>query len=286
MFNQEDLGRKIIIKDPIGHSRIEVGNEYIITTVHNGDAVRLNDTYDWICPKHKTAYVFTQDKFDLLEAGDEVLLLRGTTTMKKGSRLKIKEFLDVKNKRIVTDGILPGGWISSDNVVKLIDPKKYRIKNLQEIIVDFGMNFYNSLGTTKFMFLAMGRPLSDFKIEQTERWYLKLDEKYSFTNDMITEIENKPLEHKLIIVDKDSLESKGISKKTAAEIAGMDLVELFGKKYGATYETPSTFHSLFATIARNGCLHTDSGFTIQPDCFKLDVDIEMKKVKTDYILPF
>lgn len=286
MFNQEDLGRKIRVKNVLGHSKIKVGYTYTISCIYNESAIRLNDDIDWVCTDDK-AYVFQEDTFDLLECGDEVILLNSTTTLKRGSRLKIKEFLDTKRKKIVTYGILPGGWINSEHVVKLIDPNKYRIKNLQEIILDFGIDFYNIIGINKFVFSIMGRALSELKFEQKDKYNIKLDDKYNFPIQILTETKNKPLECKLVIVDKYELEKHGVTKKFAEELAGVDVVNLFQSTFGLTYASTSEFGQLFHVFAKAGFANSDTSFPIQISFIKLDLDIKAEeKKRVHHTIPF
>lgn len=74
------------------------------------------------------------DYYEPVEIGSKIVLINPTNSFSSGTTLEVIEFLDGDPNKIIVKGLLPGGWIKTNSVKRIM--KKLRNKTLLEIIID------------------------------------------------------------------------------------------------------------------------------------------------------
>lgn len=283
MFTKEDTGKTIIINNTQGHKSAKKGVAYTITQVHNSKTVRLNDTFNWICQSEKD-YEIIGEKSQY-EIGDEVVLKSATTSLDKGYRAKIIDFYDDKQKKLVIEGLIPGGWVDSSKVFKLLDHTKYRVKTLSEFIRDMTTRFYNEFRKPdKVIFTMFGKSLSDIgEVYQQDSDYIYVTSNKRtiiLENYMICSIDIPLFNSKIVITTKEKIkEFIGNDTWGVFEHSGKDITEVYPK---LSYDKPVTLFEFFKCVGET--YYSDGKCKVTWQLIQLESEINKKEVEPT--LPF
>lgn len=168
--------------------------------------------------------------------GSEVTLQKSYNNFKSGQKIIIKDYLDEEKRKIITDGITPGGWIDISNVLVPIDYSLLRYKTLEECAFDLGPNWYNQNGAvTSKIFGLLGKDLDKnttsnaysfvYRNEYSIPGYLvtkKTREKKDYKVTFITEEEWNEHKPRYAISDFNNI-TKSFSKYFGVNLAGAKL---------------------------------------------------------------
>jgi hypothetical protein len=273
MFKLDDVGKTITIKNTQGHKSVKKNAQYVITQVFNAKTARLNDTINWICNNSTDFEVLGIE--NEYEIGDEVVLKSSTTSLDKGHKGKILDFYDDGRKKLVVEGVIPGGWIDSTKVFKLLDPTKYRVKTLCELIRDIGITFFSDFGKpSKFTFSTFGKNLCDIgKVAQTESHFIIVYDNREDTileNYMICSKDIPPFNCKIIIKkEKEIIDLIGPKNEwKVLPHAGKDITEVYTNLH---YDKPVSMYDFFKNIAESG--YNDGKCKITNQLLQLETEV-------------
>lgn len=165
-FSIEDIGRKIIIHDLEGADWLTKKSEYIIENIISRHSVLLKGAVkSWKSTK-AGSWSFVYDKKEEFNKGDKVILNKETTSLKKGHPTIVKGFIDDNKERIIVEGLMPGGWINSKSLIRMIETEKYRIKKAIELLSEFGPSFMQTFGYNDNDIHILGKELSELNVRQ------------------------------------------------------------------------------------------------------------------------
>lgn len=165
-FTLEHVGKKILIHNTEGADWVRVGHEYTISRVLNKNMVMFEGIANNWGSKRDGSWSFVDDIKEEFNEGEKVILNKETISLRKGTKTVIKGFINDDKNKIVIEGIIPGGWVTSTSLTKIIDIEKYRIKKAIELLKDFGPNFMYNFGLDYSKHDILGKDLSEFKVSQ------------------------------------------------------------------------------------------------------------------------
>lgn len=76
-----------------------------------------------------------------IEKGITAIIKRDLTSLKKGAKITVDDFLDDENTKILTSGLAPGGWINKKDLIIDVDLSKFRLKTYIECCLEFGIDW-------------------------------------------------------------------------------------------------------------------------------------------------
>lgn len=117
-------------------------------------------------------------EFSGMNIGEEATINRNTNSFKMGQKIIIKDFLNGDPDKILTDGVTPGGWIKSSDLIRRIDAKKYRLKTYLECCFDFGMDWWKSRLIDKYVFTKLGMNLAELEYKLTKEGSIYIRKDY------------------------------------------------------------------------------------------------------------
>lgn len=175
MFSSKDVGRKILILNNNSSPIYCVGEVVTIAKVFSSLTIAAHEhrMNTWTCSEEDPGVccVFYEDPEETvpldIEIGDEVFMLKDTAKAKKGQKLKITEYVDGDRRRLVFEGITPGGWVSINYVKKMTDLSKFRFKTIEEYWIDDLIVELTTGTMIRLLSLNHSGPLSDLTIEET-----------------------------------------------------------------------------------------------------------------------
>lgn len=163
MFTKDLEGKTIRIKDTVGAIWVTKFKEYEVVKVMSSTKVMLKNIDTAWSSNSRDNWEIVEKKQEKLNTGDKVILIKNTTSLRKGQLTEIRE---VNGERIIVDGILPGGWIKPDCIVKAIDVNKTRLKEAIELANEFGYKFIELFDIPNNYIDALGKNLSEFEVRQ------------------------------------------------------------------------------------------------------------------------
>jgi len=259
-FKKSDEGRYIKIKDNNKAIWLATGERYKIMNVITKSVVKLDDGYhgNWNSGGDEN-YQFI-DEINRVEVGDEVLIEKDTQSIKGGTIKKVTGFLHDDKNKIIVEGLLPAGWIDINKVIKLMNPKDYRLKTLLEFIKSFGIDFYQILGigNKNIGEIQYGRPLDTLPItrQKSSLVYTIKNLTIYLNEDFLEPVGKEPEDLDLYIISKVDMR-RIVSEdneyyKGFVEHAGKKLSELKEiKSENELIKTLTTLYTGFVNIRGN-----------------------------------
>lgn len=214
MFKKSDEGKEIIIKNTCGARYLKEGQKVRIFKVLRSDEISIEGVTNGWFANNRDAYQFVGQAEDNLNIGDKIILIQDTTSLKEGDVREILAFLHDDKSKIIVDGVISGGWLSSDKVEKVVDVTKIRFMTCLEIMAKEGITgvvgasggikqYANILGKTLSEIGATIKggvvrvPIEAFKFTKDEqRNYNKY---WNIDADMTKNISEQPKEYDIIV---------------------------------------------------------------------------------------
>lgn len=167
-FSKADEGKRIRIIDTLGASWILKDGVYTIKKVITSELVRFYETDEpWSCSSRGPSFEILKEQE--LKKGDKIIIINDTQSFKKETEKEIIDFIDNDKDKILVEGLLPGGWLKSVNVIKLIDYKTLRVKSIMELLQQFEDKYVTLAGILKEVakYDIFGKRLEELEIKQT-----------------------------------------------------------------------------------------------------------------------
>lgn len=231
MFRKSDIGRKIKIINSRGSGTLITGKIYTIKAFLNKTAITTEQfpANKWVCAD-KDDFEFINE-ISNLKVGDKILITRDTQSLKQGDKKEILSFLNDDPNKIIVEGIIPGGWLKSSFVSKLVDLSEFRFKTFSELVLIHGLDIFNKISLPNFIINMLGRPVECQEILNEEDRFIFIinnDRQHTVYPDML-EKKDIPFQEVLITLkDQNTVEERLIT--LGYHVSSLDRYKAFYNK--------------------------------------------------------
>lgn len=279
MFTTAIIGKKILIKHARGAGKVKVKHNYKVVSMPNEQSVVLligGAYYTWTPAFMHDWEVVGIAKKAPIEIGKSYIVGKPTASHKIGDIKIVTGFVCDDPLRVILEGTRPGGWITPDSLIEVLDLSKFRFKTAREICAEEGdVRIRNFIPFNGFMNL-LGKSLKDLSNVSQAGDSIRIGDKYA-TQKYITD---KPVDQSFVL--------KFLNEKQCNDMGfTLPTKDLYDKPLKIAFEVEDTEEDFLKLFDTDYCQGHDAfkikGLTLQTH----SVTLNEENVKTDTpILPF
>lgn len=226
-FGLEHIGKQIVVNNTEGADWLKKGSTYTINKVYNHTKVMFKEVDNLWTSIKENSWTLVYNEVQKLKEGDEVIMAKETTSLKKGVKTKVKGFVDGDERKLIVEGVIPGGWIRPENVIKVINLEKYRMKKAIELVRDFGFKFTDMFDLNHALYFMFGKKLSDLQvIQQSDTLLMTEPQHFYISSELYTDQPYEPLDLKILNKEAIKPYSNGLATQEIEEILGKSYSEI------------------------------------------------------------